>query len=155
MQHYPSVRKAIGAAEKIFEYIDRSPKMPPDGHLEPQELRGHIQFKNVSFSYSGKTDSNSPVLKVCPPWLHCFLCVIFLKTLQCESSQAFSFSCKDVSFELKPGKITAVVGRNSSGKSTCVRLLDRFYQPQSGTILLDGEPLTKYKDRYLHDKVAC
>lgn len=123
MHHYPSVRKAIGAAEKIFEYIDRKPEVPPDGHLEPQELRGHIQFKNVSFSYSGKTDSNSLVLK-------------------------------DVSFELKPGKITAVVGRNSSGKSTCVRLLDRFYQPQSGTILLDGEPLTEYKDRYLHDKVA-
>lgn len=60
-----------------------------------------------------------------------------------------------MSFELKPGKITAVVGRNSSGKSTCVRLLDRFYQPQSGIILLDGEPLTEYKDRYLHDKVAC
>lgn len=77
MQHYPSVRKAIGAAEKIFEYIDRKPEVPPDGHLEPQELRGHIQFKNVSFSYSGKTDSNSLVLKVCPPWLHCFFCVLF------------------------------------------------------------------------------
>lgn len=41
------------------------------------------------------------------------------------------------------------------GKSTCVRLLERFYQPQSGTILLDGEPLTEYKDQYLHDKVGC
>lgn len=81
MQHYPSVRKAIGAAEKIFEYIDRKPEVPPDGHLEPQELRGHIQFKNVSFSYSGKTDSNSLVLKVCPPWLHCFFVCYFFEGL--------------------------------------------------------------------------
>lgn len=65
MHHYPSVRKAIGAAEKTFEYMDRQPEIPPDGHLEPQNLRGHIQFKNVSFSYSGKTDANSLVLKVC------------------------------------------------------------------------------------------
>lgn len=79
MQHYPSVRKAIGAAEKIFEYIDRKPVMPPDGHLAPQQLRGHIQFKNVTFSYAGKTDSNSLVLQVCPPLLQFFfsLCVIF------------------------------------------------------------------------------
>lgn len=59
-----------------------------------------------------------------------------------------------MSFELKPGKITAIVGRNSSGKSTCVKLLERFYQPQSGNILLDGEKLTDYKDQYLHSKVV-
>lgn len=73
MQHYPSVRKAIGAAEKIFEYIDRKPDMPADGHLEPQELTGHIRFKNVTFSYTGKTDSNSLVLKVNPPLLQFFI----------------------------------------------------------------------------------
>lgn len=60
-----------------------------------------------------------------------------------------------MSFELKPGKITAIVGRNSSGKSTCVKLLERFYQPQSGKILLDGKKLTDYKDQYLHGKVVC
>lgn len=81
--------------------------------------------------------------------------MLFSKALQHKSAHLFSLSYKDVSFELKPGKITAVVGRNSSGKSTCVRLLERFYQPQSGTILLDGKPLTEYKDQYLHDKVAC
>lgn len=72
MQHYPSVRKAIGAAEKIFEYIDRKPEIPADGHLEPQKLMGHIQFKNVTFSYAGKGDSNSVVLKVRPPLLQFF-----------------------------------------------------------------------------------
>lgn len=59
-----------------------------------------------------------------------------------------------MSFKLNPGRITALVGRNSSGKSTCVKLLERFYQPQAGGILLDGQPLQDYKDQYLHQKVT-
>lgn len=93
MHHYPSVRKAIGAAETIFEYIDRKPVKPVDGHLEPTELRGHVQFQNVSFSYPGKT-----VLKVCPPRLHCFwvllffgLCVLFFTVLAALVNTPASF----------------------------------------------------------------
>lgn len=59
-----------------------------------------------------------------------------------------------MSFRLKPGRVTALVGRNSSGKSTCVKLLERFYQPQAGDILLDGHPLQDYRDQYLHQKVS-
>lgn len=121
MHYYPQVKKAIGASEKIFEYLDRKPEMPPNGTLAPQNLKGHIQFQKVTFSYP--SDENNSVLK-------------------------------DVSLEIKPGKITAIVGRNTSGKSTCVKLLERFYQPQSGEILLDGKPLINYKDQYLHDKIA-
>lgn len=61
---------------------------------------------------------------------------------------------QDVSFKLNPGRITALVGSNSSGKSTCVKLLERFYQPQAGEILLDGQPLQHYRDQYLHEKVS-
>lgn len=61
MRYYPEVRKAIGGSEKIFEYLDREPEIPPSGSLAPENLRGHIQFKNVQFSYPGKTDV---VLKV-------------------------------------------------------------------------------------------
>ncbi|KAG7475106.1 hypothetical protein JOB18_024202 [Solea senegalensis] len=61
---------------------------------------------------------------------------------------------KDVSLELKPGQITALVGLNRAGKSTCVKLLERFYQPQAGEILLDGKPLTSYTNQFLHDKIA-
>lgn len=59
-----------------------------------------------------------------------------------------------MSLEVKPRQITALVGLNRSGKSTCVKLLERFYHPQAGEILLDGKPLQSYKDQYLHDKVG-
>uniref|UniRef100_G3PI52 Transporter 1, ATP-binding cassette, sub-family B (MDR/TAP) n=1 Tax=Gasterosteus aculeatus TaxID=69293 RepID=G3PI52_GASAC len=123
MRYYPEVKKAIGASEKIFEYLERKPKIPPNGSLAPENLEGHIQFKKVSFSYPANSDNSKLVLK-------------------------------DVSLDIKPGQVTALLGLNSSGKSTCVRLLERFYQPLAGEILLDGEPLQSYKDQYLHDKVA-
>ncbi|XP_075042586.1 antigen peptide transporter 2-like [Mixophyes fleayi] len=61
---------------------------------------------------------------------------------------------KDVSFTLPPGSVTALVGPSGGGKTTCVSLLERFYEPQSGEILLDGKPIADYKHQYLHSTVA-
>ncbi|XP_043533769.1 antigen peptide transporter 1 [Chiloscyllium plagiosum] len=61
---------------------------------------------------------------------------------------------QNVSFELKCGEITALVGPSGGGKTTCVNLLERFYQPQSGQILLDGRPIEEYEHKYYHNKVA-
>lgn len=64
MRYYPEVKKAIGASEKIFEYLERKPKIPPNGSLAPENLEGHIQFKKVSFSYPANSDNSKLVLKV-------------------------------------------------------------------------------------------
>lgn len=48
---------------------------------------------------------------------------------------------RDVSFTIPPGHTVAVVGRSGSGKSTLARLLLRFYDPASGRILVDGQPI--------------
>nr|ALP32497.1 TAP2 [Nipponia nippon] len=61
---------------------------------------------------------------------------------------------QDVSFELRPGEVTALAGLNGSGKSTCAGLLERFYEPGAGEVLLDGVPLRDYEHRYLHRQVA-
>ncbi|KAJ8354558.1 hypothetical protein SKAU_G00221250 [Synaphobranchus kaupii] len=121
MSYYPHIKKAIGASEKIFEYVDRKPQVPPDGSLAPETLKGHLQFKNVTFAYPKRPET--AVLK--------------------------GFSLK-----LKPGEVTALVGPSGGGKSTCVSLLERFYQPQEGEILLDGKPLDSYQNQYLHRKIA-
>lgn len=60
---------------------------------------------------------------------------------------------QNFSLELKPGQVTALVGPSGEGKSTCASLLERFYEPQDGKILLDSEPLKSYDHRYLHKKV--
>lgn len=48
---------------------------------------------------------------------------------------------KDLSFEIKAGQTVAFVGHTGSGKSSIMNLLFRFYDPQKGTITIDGHPI--------------
>ncbi|HEX8966716.1 MAG TPA: ABC transporter ATP-binding protein [Chloroflexota bacterium] len=50
---------------------------------------------------------------------------------------------RDVSLELPAGKVVAIVGENGAGKTTLVKLLSKFYEPTSGGILVDGQPLER------------
>ncbi|XP_045691476.1 antigen peptide transporter 1 isoform X1 [Phyllostomus hastatus] len=58
---YPSVLKAVGSSEKIFEYMDRIPCYPASGVLTPANLEGLVQFQDVSFAYPNRPDV--PVLQ--------------------------------------------------------------------------------------------
>jgi peptide/nickel transport system ATP-binding protein len=53
----------------------------------------------------------------------------------------------DVSFELRPGNVTALVGESGSGKSTVARLISRLYEPTGGRILFRGEDVSKVRGR--------
>jgi len=72
-----------------------------------REIRGHIRFNEVSFSYvKGK------------PVLH------------------------GVSFDARPGTVTALVGSSGSGKSTIIGIVSAFHTPDDGQVLLDGVDLS-------------
>uniref|UniRef100_A0A8C5QNA3 Uncharacterized protein n=1 Tax=Leptobrachium leishanense TaxID=445787 RepID=A0A8C5QNA3_9ANUR len=61
---------------------------------------------------------------------------------------------QDVSFDLRPGEVTALVGQCDAGKSTVLQLLLRFYEPQNGKILLDGKPIAEYENQFYRRKVS-
>lgn len=60
----------------------------------------------------------------------------------------------NVNMEILPNKITALVGLSGAGKSTIINLLDKFYEPTRGEILLDGIPLKQYDTRYLRQNIG-
>ncbi|KAK5883289.1 hypothetical protein CesoFtcFv8_019634 [Champsocephalus esox] len=112
---------SVGAAGKVFEYLDRKPQVSTEGKLKPDQLTGDISFRGVNFAYPAYP--NKRVLQ-------------------------------DFSLELKAGQMTALVGLSGEGKSTCVSLLERYYEQQDGEILLDNEPLKSYDHHFLHKKIA-
>uniref|UniRef100_A0A8C8M0P7 ABC-type oligopeptide transporter ABCB9 n=1 Tax=Oncorhynchus tshawytscha TaxID=74940 RepID=A0A8C8M0P7_ONCTS len=118
---YTGLMQGVGAAEKVFEYIDREPKHQHDGKEVPDTCKGLVEFKDVTFSYPTRPETDI---------------------------------LKSVSFTLRPGEVTALVGPSGSGKSSCVGLLENFYAPQQGQVLLDGRPVHTYQHGFLHSRVA-
>ncbi|KAG5830040.1 hypothetical protein ANANG_G00318920 [Anguilla anguilla] len=114
--------------------------------------RGEMSTGNlVSFIlYQGNMGSYvRSLVYICGNMLNSFRNLTFSYPTRPDRPALQSFS-----LELKPGHMTALVGASGGGKSTCVSLLERFYQPQDGEILLDGQPLHRYQHKYLHSKVA-
>jgi len=60
----------------------------------------------------------------------------------------------DFSLELPAGKVTALVGASGGGKTTVANLLYRFYQPQSGQILIDGIPIEQIRRQELREHIG-
>ena len=60
----------------------------------------------------------------------------------------------DITMKIEPNTITALVGLSGAGKSTIINLLDKFYTPDSGRILLDGIDLNEYDTHFLRDNIG-
>ena len=61
---------------------------------------------------------------------------------------------RDVSFKVKPGETVALVGPSGAGKSTVFQLLLRFFDPQSGTVSIDGHPLQETTKKAFREAIA-
>ena len=61
---------------------------------------------------------------------------------------------KNVSMVVQPNQNTALVGLSGAGKSTVINLLDKFYSPTKGEILLDGVDLAEYDTAYLREYIG-
>ena len=59
-----------------------------------------------------------------------------------------------ISFDVQRGQTIALVGSSGSGKSTCVQLLQRFYDSDSGSVSIDGHQVTEYNLKWLRQHIG-
>ena len=60
----------------------------------------------------------------------------------------------NINLNIAGGKMTSLVGHSGSGKSTILNLIPRFYDVQSGDILIDNQSIYKVKIKSLRDKIS-
>ncbi len=125
---WPSFQSGLSAAERIFALIDTPPAVIQNDNIVSKKIEGEIIFKDLTFSYvegkevldKGKTSEN--------------------KTKAKKEVKVFD----DFSLNIKPGESLAIVGHTGAGKSSLAKLLARFYEFQSGDILIDGVNIRDY-----------
>jgi ATP-binding cassette subfamily B protein len=148
--------------ERVFEVLDLPVEIRdrPDA-LHLPSVNGEVQFENVSFSY--QPDEDAPGARAglseverfsphggsgAPPLSQeggrlpgrapqTFEVLGDLKGLQ-EPEEVVRWALRDVSFEVKPGQLAALVGPSGAGKTTITYLLPRLYDPTDGRICIDG-----------------
>ena len=116
---YDQINNALTYSEGFFDILDDDQAIENEGKVKCTDLKGHIELKDVNFSYPNGKQA-----------LH------------------------DVSFNIHPNRITALVGLSGAGKSTIINLLVKFYDPSSGTICLDGRNLEDYSTHDLREQIG-
>ncbi|HTB18647.1 MAG TPA: ABC transporter ATP-binding protein [Bryobacteraceae bacterium] len=61
---------------------------------------------------------------------------------------------KDVSFQIQPGQVAALVGPTGAGKSTIISLIPRFYDPASGVVKIDGQDVRRFQQKTLRQQIS-
>ncbi|MEN9753304.1 MAG: hypothetical protein RL670_995, partial [Actinomycetota bacterium] len=113
---YSSVQSALGALARIQEILEIPTETETTAELKTTARKAQnqnaIEFKKVVFAYAPQDPNDEP-----KPVLN------------------------GVSFKIQRGSRTAIVGPSGAGKSTILSLIERFYEPALGEILMDGQPI--------------
>ncbi len=132
------IQGALALFDRIFEYLDLPIEIQdkPDARkLNPNNVRGDIAFKNVSFTYerdepailSSVDEKESGAKRPISP-----------APIAVTEDGVPRPTLNDVSFEIKPGQLAALVGPSGAGKTTITYLVPRLYDVDSGAIEIDG-----------------
>jgi len=125
---YSSVMSALGALARIEEILQlplEETARESAQTSKPKKTQNAIEFKKVSFAYPAAEDYRNGKLVL-----------------------------NSVSFKIKKGTRVALVGPSGAGKSTILSLIERFYEPNSGEILLEGVPVTELSRDSLRSQIG-
>jgi len=112
--------QGMAGFERFLEILKIEPEVKErEDAIELKNVRGDIEFRNVTFSY----DNNKYVLS-------------------------------NINLKIPAGKTVAIVGPSGAGKTTLCHLIPRFYDIQSGEILIDGRDIRDYTIRSLRRNIG-
>ncbi len=137
------VQGALALFDRIFEYLDLPVdiKNKPNAlTLKPDRVRGEVTFKNVSFTYKwdepsilkglGIEENEKSKRSASPP--------LVVPTIQPEEFEERRITLNNVSFDIQPGQLAALVGPSGAGKTTMTYMVPRLYEVDSGSVEIDG-----------------
>lgn len=125
---YSSVMSALGALARIEEILVLPLEETANESAQtarPKKTQNSIEFKKVNFGYPSSEDHR-------------------------DGKPVLS----QVSFKIKKGDRVALVGPSGAGKSTILSLIERFYEPNSGEILLEGVPVRNLSRDALRSQIG-
>ncbi len=145
--------------ERVFEVLDLPVEIRDrPGAVELSKVEGRVEFQRVSFSYmaadnqAGLSEVQRWSWRAAPPDMPLSQSGSTYterrpdgqvqQTLDGEHRPVqLRWALRDVSFEVKPGQLAALVGPSGAGKTTISYLIPRLYDPTAGRILIDGHDL--------------
>jgi ATP-binding cassette subfamily B protein len=148
-EKYNILQAAMAASERIFKTLDTPPRILDEGTLEIDHFES-IEFRNVCFAYnekSGARDEGRGSLKAGTRDQGRGmkdLGALPSSLVPDSSPDSPEWVLKNVSFTVTRGERVAIVGHTGAGKTTVTALLLRFYEPQSGEILVNGIDIRRY-----------
>jgi ATP-binding cassette subfamily B protein len=134
--------------ERVFEYLDLPVEIQdvPDA-VNLATVTGRVRFEEVSFSYLREDESPDALVPVAGS-----------DGDQVEGSvvpiSSRRWALRNLSFEIQPGQLVALVGPSGAGKTTVTYLLPRFYDPTQGRITLDGHDLRRLNQESLAHQIG-
>lgn len=134
------VMTALVSFERVFEILDLKPliKDPEVSKKLPEGPLG-IRFKNVSFIYPTRKEVGIESLELAK---------------EDTSLESNTEILKNISIEMKPGTMTALVGPSGSGKTTISQLISRLYDPTKGEVLVGEVNLKELSRRDIRDTIG-
>ncbi len=141
------IQGALALFDRIFEYLDLPIDIqdsPDAKHLKPDDVRGELSFRNVTFTYTrdepgalkslfGKVSDdkgNGEAKRIVSP-------ESLAPALPIEETITAP-TLNDISFDIRPGQLAALVGPSGAGKTTITYLVPRLYDVESGAVEIDG-----------------
>jgi subfamily B ATP-binding cassette protein MsbA len=133
---FGQLQEALGAITRVFELLDTQPSVADaPGAIELDTVQGRVSFEDVTFGYEmGQADAGTSEHGDAGTRAE----RVARSSLALPPSSSAPIVLRNLTLDIRPGEVLALVGPSGAGKSTIVNLIPRFYDVQGGAVRVDG-----------------